>query len=114
MNKYFNREEFECKCGCGFDTVDAETLKVITDVRKHFNSPVIITSAARCREYNRKVGGGIKSQHLRGRACDIQVKFIHPDLVYAYLDKKYPDRYGLGKYGTFTHIDTRSGVKARW
>ena len=48
LNKYFHRSEFACKCGCGFDTVDTELLKVLTRLRVRFNKPVKITSACRC------------------------------------------------------------------
>lgn len=29
--KYFKRNEFECKCGCSFDTVDFELAEVMDD-----------------------------------------------------------------------------------
>jgi len=113
MNKYFARHEFECKCGCGFDSIDAETLEVLMDLRKHFNSPVTINSGCRCDSYNRQIGGSEHSQHKRARACDIKIRFIGPSLVADYLEDKYPDKYGIGRYDSFTHIDTRQ-VKARW
>ena len=114
MNKYFSRHEMTCKCGCGFDSLDAETLEVITDVREHFGSPVVINSGCRCKKYNKKIGGAKHSQHLYARACDIKVLYIAPDLVADYLEDKYPDMYGIGRYHTFTHIDTRSGSGRRW
>ena len=110
---YFNRREFECSCGCGYDTIDAETLDVLIDLREHFGQPCIITSAARCPCHNKAVGGADSSQHLYGRACDVVVKNFTPEQVFNYLEATYPDRYGLGLYGTFVHIDTRQ-QKARW
>ena len=50
---------------------------------------------------------------MHGKASDIKLDGMDPDMVYDYLDKKYPDKYGIGKYKTFTHIDSRS-KKARW
>ena len=35
-SKYFSRSEFACRCGCGFDTVDAELLQILEKLRKHF------------------------------------------------------------------------------
>ena len=112
-SKYFKREEFACKCGCGFDTVDTDTLEVLEDLRAFFEKPVIITSGCRCHKHNQSISGQLRSQHVYGRAADVVVKDIAPITVYSYLDGKYKDQYGLGKYDTFTHVDTRSN-KARW
>ena len=113
INTYFDRSEFACSCGCGFDTVDAELIKVLTDVREHFSAAVTINSSARCDNHNAHVGGGDKSQHKYGRAADIVLSGVVPGDVYAYLDQTYPDQFGMGKYNSFTHIDTRN-TKARW
>jgi uncharacterized protein YcbK (DUF882 family) len=114
MNNYFKRSEFKCNCGkCDQDTVDYKLLEILNLVRKHFHSPVKITSGNRCESYNKQIGGSKNSQHVKSRAADIQVSGIHPHEVYALLDKWYPDEYGMGKYETFTHIDSR-GIKARW
>lgn len=114
LSNNFKRHEFQCHCGCGFDTVDAELLKVLEIVRAHFkNRPVKINSACRCRKHNRKVGGKANSKHLYGIAADIVVKGVSPAKVYDFLDKLYSDTYGLGKYKKFTHVDVRRR-KARW
>ena len=113
LNKYFKRSEFACRCGCGTSTVDAELLEVITDVREHFGKPVIINSGHRCAAHNAKVGGAKNSVHLTGKAADIRVSGLVPSEVANYLDKKYPDKFGIGRYPSFTHIDVRDG-KARW
>ncbi|ECG7849556.1 serine/threonine protein kinase [Salmonella enterica] len=114
ISKYFSRREFECKCGkCGQDTVDAELLAILEDVREHFGKPVIINSANRCPTHNKRVGGAANSTHVKGLAADIRVKDVAPSVVHQYLTGKYPDSYGIGKYNTFTHIDVRRG-KSRW
>jgi uncharacterized protein YcbK (DUF882 family) len=113
LNKYFNREEFACKCNCGFDTVDVELLDVLTVVRERFNSPVTINSACRCEKHNASIGGAKRSKHKLGIAADIVVKGYTPIEVYDFLNRYEPLKYGVGKYKTFTHIDVRQ-VKARW
>lgn len=113
LNKYFKRSEFACRCGCGTSTVDAELLQVITDVREHFGSPVVINSGHRCAKHNSSVGGAKNSVHLTGKAADIRVIGMSPGNVRRYLENTYPDKYGIGGYATFTHIDVRDG-KARW
>jgi len=113
LNKYFKRSEFACKCGCGFNAVDVELLEMVTDVREHFGSPVIINSGCRCSKYNKTkaVGGAPKSKHLRAIATDIKVVGVTPRRVYNYLCKKYPRSYGFGLHSTFVHADIR---KRKW
>ena len=117
ISKHFSRYEFRCKDRCGMDTVDAETLNLLEQIRTHFDKPITITSAFRCFEHNLAVGGSFDSQHTKGRAADIQIEDTSPDEVYAFIDALYPNKYGLGLYtngkGSFVHIDTRS-IKARW
>ncbi len=111
--EFFSRKEFECKCGCGFDTVDAELLNVVSDVREHFGEPVTINSAARCVQHNKNIGGHKNSYHLYGQACDIIVNNVDPVAVQNYLKMNYPNSYGIGSYSTFTHIDVQQ-TKKRW
>lgn len=113
ISLYFLRAEFACKCGCGFDTADAELVFVLDEIRSHFNAPVIITSGCRCVKHNKAVGGAVNSYHLRGQAADIQVFGIRPDTVFEYLTNKYNDQYGIGLYTSWCHIDIRP-KRSRW
>jgi len=112
ISKHFNRKEFACKCGCGFDTVDVKTLELAEEVRQFTGKPVIVHSGCRCATHNRMVGGAPNSQHKKARAADLGVD--NPLEVYNYLCKKYPDMYGFGLYSTFVHVDTRTNGPARW
>ena len=113
ISKHFDRKEFACKDNCGFDTVDVELITVLEDLREHFDSPVRINSGSRCKKYNDRIGGAKKSQHLVCRAADVTVDKISPIVVWEYLNFKYMARYGVGRYNSFTHIDTRN-ISARW
>jgi uncharacterized protein YcbK (DUF882 family) len=114
LSANFYRFEFECQCGkCDYDTVDKELVDVLQHLRQHFGSPIKITSGNRCPEHNKAVGGAETSYHVRGRAADIQVDGVSPSEVQQYVLNKYKDKYGIGCYDSFTHIDTRSR-KARW
>ncbi len=113
LSEHFSREEFSCKCGCGLDTVDVALLPILEDLRTHFGHPIIITSGCRCWLKNHSVGGSDQSQHIIGRAVDLKMTSISAEIVADYLLFKYPDSYGIGRYDTWTHIDTRN-VKARW
>ena len=129
LSEHFKRSEFCCECGCGFNTVDAELIRVLEDLRTD-NVRVIILSGCRCVEHNEIVHQwanidyipfSSNSEHLRGKAADIMVqrqegrKWVTaaPKEVADYLETKYPDTYGIGRYDNRTHIDVRSH-KARW
>jgi uncharacterized protein YcbK (DUF882 family) len=113
LSKHFKREEFRCGDGCGFDTVDSKLLEILEDVRVFYDAPITINSACRCYLHNKNVGGGEHSQHLLGRAADIVVKGVDPRDLAHYLRERYPDKFGIGEYDTFTHIDSRN-TKGRW
>lgn len=113
MSKDFSRYEFQCRCGCGKNTIDAELLKVLQDLRDSTGCRIDIVSGHRCFTHNNNVGGAPNSQHLWGKAADIQVWNHRPSEVYAILDKKYPAQYGIGKYPSWVHVDVR-GYRARW
>jgi uncharacterized protein YcbK (DUF882 family) len=119
LSKHFDRAEFRCKgenCApsghgnCGQDTIDYELVIILEQVREHFKTPVIISSANRCAWHNQMEGGVSNSQHVVGRAADIKVKGVHPSDVAEFLEDKAS---GLGRYDTFTHLDTRENG-ARW
>jgi len=109
---YFNRREIACKCGCGLDSMDGETLDLADECRDFAGQSITPSSGARCLNHNRSVGSSDMSQHLKCRAIDLPVK--NPKELYDYLCQSYPSRYGFGLYDTFVHIDTRSGKPARW
>lgn len=113
ISKHFTREEMACNCGCGFDSMDIETLAVADDARDFVNHSIMPSSAARCFKYNRSedVKSNDDSQHPLARALDLPVK--NPLRLYNYLCKKYPGKYGIGLYDWGVHIDTRA-IAARW
>lgn len=109
----FKAKEFDCKCGkyCRVTVIDYSLVEKLQKIRNHFNKPVIINSGYRCAQHNRNVGGASRSQHLFGKAADIVVQGVEPELV-----AKYAEAIGfkgIGRYKTFTHVDVRA-KKARW
>lgn len=113
LSPHFQRREFACRCGCGFDTVDRQTLDVIERIRAHFGKPITITSGCRCTAHNARVGGARNSQHTLGRAADIQVQDVKPAHVADWVEANAPHA-SVGRYSRFTHIDTRTHGPARW
>ena len=114
LTKHFSRHEFACKCGCGFDTVDLETLQLLENIRDHFQERIIVHSGCRCAAHNAEVGGAQHSQHLRARAADIVVARVTPADVHSVASALLNGGGGLGSYSTFTHVDTRTNGPARW
>ena len=107
LAEHFSRGEFACTCGCGFNTVDAELLTILVKIREHFGKKMTITSACRCRSRNKVIGGAPSSWHIKGRAADVKVAGIEPQLV-AEAAAQY-GASGIKTYSTWTHIDTRNG-----
>jgi len=113
ISPHFSRSEFACGCGCGFDTVDYELLNLLEAIRIHFDSPLIVNSGARCEQWNKKIGGYPKSQHLKAKAADIVVHGVPSSEVAAFAEAVLGERGGIGRYETFTHVDVRAEW-ARW
>jgi len=113
ISPHFTREEFACRCGCGFDRAASELVYALECVREHFGRTVRINSGCRCERRNAAEGGKPNSQHLYGRAADVAVAGVPPDEVADYCELLIGDRGGVGRYAAFTHIDVR-GARARW
>ena len=121
LTKNISRHELACSCGCGSDSMDYETIKVVQHCCDHFahkqgiDKVVLrITSAHRCFEYNKTIGSNNNSQHPRARAIDFKIDGALPADVYDFLTSRYPNKYGFGDYVGFTHVDSRTNGPARW
>lgn len=92
------------------------TLWLLDNLRAGLGKPIVLTSIYRNELYNQAVGGGLQSQHKLNKAVDFQVVGMSPHTV---RDRLLTARQagvwrgGLGRYGTFTHVDTRS-TNATW
>lgn len=113
ISKNFQVKEFACKDGSDIILINTELVDILQIIRDFFGSPVIINSAYRTPAHNKKVGGVDDSVHLYGSAADITVRGVKSNDVYDFVNKLFPDKYGLGLYPTFVHIDVRP-IKSRW
>ena len=113
LSKDFRVREFRCKNGADPIFIDTALVELLQKIRDHFGAPITINSAYRTPEYNKKVGGSTYSQHQYGKAADIVVKGVKPADVAAYAEQLMPSYGGVGRYATFTHVDTRD-EKSRW
>lgn len=92
------------------------TLRILDRLREKLGKAVNISSTFRSLAYNRQVGSGDGSQHVKFTAIDFSVSGLTPAKVFAaLLDMRNKGEWtgGLGKYPTFVHIDTR-GHNATW
>ena len=108
MAKYFQSNEFDCKCGCGKNNIDPVLVTMLDLIREHAGMPpgipLIITSGCRCTKHNKAIGGSENSSHLTGHAVDIKAyssetrfKIIASALLHGI------NRIGVGK--NFIHLD---------
>ena len=110
--KYFDREEFRCKCGgkyCGgFPAEPAKKLVQLADrVREHFGAPAIVSSGVRCETHNANVGGSFTSRHMLGLAMDFCIKGKTAAEVLAYVQTKPEVRYAYAIDSNYVHMDVK-------
>lgn len=113
LSQNFQVKEFACNDGSDPILIAPELVTILQAIRSHFGKPVVINSAYRTPEYNKKVGGATQSQHLYGIAADIAISGVSPKDVAAFAENLLSGRGGIGIYSGFTHIDVRE-VKSRW
>ena len=116
----FTVREFRCRDGSDAIMIDQTLVVLLQAIREHFNKPITITSGYRTGTHNTAVGGSKSSQHLLGKAADIQVADTTVEAVAAYAESLMPDWGGVGRYPVkagrtkgWVHVDTRA-KKSRW
>jgi len=103
----FERHEFACPCGCGFDTADTALVGFLQRARDHIDEPLHVTNGCRCPTYNAEVDGAPNSLHIFARAADVWAKRT-PARVLQQLFVQW-GAPGVGGDRRYTHIDTRTG-----
>lgn len=113
---HINWNDLACKDGTAYpskfiqDGRIIELIVMFERIRNIWGLPIEINSAYRTASYNKKVGGASNSQHLVGRALDLQPpKGITIIDFYNTIKNQYLKLgvRGLGKYKTFIHCDIR-------
>lgn len=111
VSKNFSLHEFECKDRSHLVKIDEELIEKLQKLRDMLGKPIIVNSGYRTSEYNKRIGGALKSQHMLGTAADIRVSKMAPSEVAKYAQQV--GFRGIGIYDTFVHVDTRPNT-ARW
>jgi zinc D-Ala-D-Ala carboxypeptidase len=110
--KFFNREEFACKCGCGKNEIDDKFLAQLDIARAYAGVPFIINSGYRCPIHNKEVGSSSQN-HIAGKAADIQAADgqIRGKILRGLYLAGFR-RIGISK--TFIHVDSMESVENAW
>ncbi len=122
LSRNFNRSEFACKCGCGYDRINSGVVAALQAIRDEVAAPVTVSSGCRCESHNRSVGGAANSQHLSGNAADFIIHGLSSSVAFAvvrrlHLRGKIYVGYAYQISRTAIHIDVRmpeSQVVKRW
>ena len=103
-------------------TPDTKALRIygafmdaLQSIRDEFANPMHITSGFRSVRHNDRVGGVLRSQHVKGRAADIALRKPDHGPWLERLAFKHGMK-GIGRYPKkrFIHLDMREGRQAAW
>lgn len=111
LSPHFSSHEFRCKDGTEHP-IDPKLIAMLEQIRAHFMAPITIVSGYRSPAHNAKVKGAKNSMHVQGKAADIRVAGVDPEVVYQHCNMAFKTG-GVGRYKSFTHIDCRD-TRARW
>lgn len=100
----FSPEEIACR-GDGTIRVNEAALDRLQALRDRLARPIIVHSAYRSPDYNRKVGGAPRSQHLLGAAFDISMANHDPHAFEAAAREAGFTGFGFYPRQNFMHID---------
>jgi uncharacterized protein YcbK (DUF882 family) len=114
LGSYFTTEEFTCPCECGFGSkekdIDENLIDSLNMMRMLYGKPMVVTSGARCKDYNLKIGGVSDSAHLphpitsQCRAVDILVTNSY-DRAHLVELAATVEIYRIGLASNFLHFD---------
>jgi len=97
-----------------FAKMDAEFMLKLQRLRTIVGKPFRITSGYRTVEFNARVGGAPNSQHLVGRAADIDHMTWDGATKLKFLGAAISLGFAVGIYRKHFHIDTRLEPKVLW
>lgn len=108
--RYFQREEFRCKCGglfCnGYPAQMQEAVVKIADAaRAHFGKPAHVVSGLRCKQWNTHESGVANSQHMYGEACDLRIDGVSAETLRQFVAKQPGCRWSYCINSTNVHFD---------
>ena len=113
LSDNFRVSEFACPDGADTVLIDTYLVESLQKIRDHFRKPVYIGSGYRTASYNLRIGGHFNSDHLRGRAADIDVG-SPSDSEDARLIAMYIEATQYMNIGLYLYQDNRSWIHVGW
>src|SRR3954471_16259966 len=103
----------------GVDSTTAAVLQRIDQSLAGVVPNLTVKSAYRSAAYNASIGGALDSQHIQGKAIDLDLGSFTPEQKWAVLAAvmAQPEVKGIGVYDArlnVLHFDTRSGDRVAW
>jgi len=125
VSKHFSMSEFACKCGCSAQiSIAPDLIRLLEHLRVSTGEPILITSGARCKEHNKRIGGAPNSWHVPRYgtntlyASDITYwdskKRGKMEILKLYVLADDFNARGIGLYNGRIHVDQRPTKRARW
>lgn len=108
--RYWNREEFRCRCGgkyCnGFPSEPDQTLvELVDDLREQVGRPAHASSGLRCSVWNEIQGGVSNSRHMAGKALDFSIEGLSGNQLLSLAQSDPRTRYAYIIDGGWVHVD---------
>lgn len=120
LSDHFDLEEYACQgedCCSHTAAPDERLVEAFEQFRVIVGRPVVLSSAFRCLTHNRRIGSKDSSEHVKGRAGDVETldgMTVEEQAAAAEKVPAFRDG-GIGLYDWGTHLDVRRGrYPARW
>jgi uncharacterized protein YcbK (DUF882 family) len=114
LTRHFSKSELACKC-CKKLEINEEFIEKLEHLRFSTGRPIIINSGYRCQEHNKMVGGRKTSQHILGRAADINTAGLTSEQLYLFIATALQIGFtGVGIGRNYIHIDNREKGRKLW
>ena len=108
--KYFDKDEFACKCGCGSNSISSDLIEALDEARGIAEVPFKITSGYRCEKHPESLSNPTSS-HIKGLAADIAISDSgrRSQILRAVIAAGF---HRIGISNGFIHVDIDPGKSA--
>lgn len=109
--RYFVREDFACRCGCGRNEIPDSFIHDVDELREACGFPLVVTSGWRCENHPREARKERPGEHNRAAA---DLKASNGYMLYVIQEKAYALGFrGIAAGKGFVHVDRRDH-KTSW
>jgi zinc D-Ala-D-Ala carboxypeptidase len=111
MFRYFTREEFDCRCGCGRNEIPDAFIHDMDDLREACGFSLVVNSGWRCKDHPKEAAKDEPGEHNRGAA---DVRAGNGYQLYVIQERAYELGFrGIAAGQGFVHVDRRD-AKTSW